>query len=291
MFFIADIHHPVDALALYPGQHSAIIDADLFEVVQARLDENIRRRPSQQTRIENAPLTGRIFDADGQPMSPTFSYGKDGKLYRYYVSASLQQGSKRDPTDRAIRRVSARPLEAGLTTVLRRVTVGSTDNLLSLVSRVELHDQMLHCLLPIDQFVTIRERLEPHERIEPDPGHAHLARLHLPLIRRRGQTWILKGQSPKNKPDPTLVKALRSAHAMLRHDDARRPFLDAAPDTSHRRRLARLAFLAPQIQAAILDGRQPAGLTLARLLKDPIPLDWSSQAVQFGFAGVLGSGP
>ena len=40
-------------------------------------------------------------------MSPTFAYGRGGKLYRYYVSASLQRGAKRDQQDNAPRRVSA----------------------------------------------------------------------------------------------------------------------------------------------------------------------------------------
>ena len=85
-------------------------------------------------------------------------------------------------------------------------------------------------------------------------------------------------------PDPVLVRALRSAHAMLHYDDDGLPALTAAPDTPHRRRLVRLAFLAPEIQRAIVEGRQSAGLTLSRLLKGPMPLDWSQQAARFPFA-------
>ena len=252
---------------VHPGRHQAIIDADLFEAVQARLDANTRRRASNREQKVNAPLAGRLFDADGQPMSPTFSYGRGGKLYRYYVSAPLQQGARRDPSDTAIRRISAPPLEANLAAVLRRVIPGCPDDPITLVSRAELHDRTLHCLLPIDRIVAIRERLEPHERVEPDPVDASLARLHLPLVRRRGETWVLKGPSAGNRPDPVLVRALRSAHAMLHQDDAGLPVLVTAPDTPYRRRLVRLAFLAPEIQRAIVEGRQSACLTLTRLLK------------------------
>ena len=65
-----------------------------------------------------------------------------------------------------------------------------------------------------------------HERVEPDPVDARLARLHLPLVQRCGQTWVLKGPRAGNRPDPVLVKALRSAHAMLHQDDAGLPVLD-----------------------------------------------------------------
>ena len=82
-------------------------------------------------------------------------------------------------------------------------------------------------------------------------------------------------------PDPVLVKALRSAHAMLHQDDGGLPVLVTAPDTPYRRRLVRLAFLAPEIQRAIVEGRQSAGVTLTQLLKGPIPLAWSQQAARF----------
>ena len=217
-------------------------------------------------------------------MSPTFSHGRGGKLYRYYVSAPLQQGARRGPSDTAIRRISAPPLEANLAAVLRRVIPGCPDDPITLVVRAELHDRSLHCLLPIDRIVAIRERLETHERVEPDPVDARLARLHLPLVRRRGETWVLKGPSAGNRPDLVVVRALRSAHAMLHQDDAGLPVLVTAPDTPYRRRLVRLAFLAPEIQRAIVEGRQSAGLTLAGLLKGPMPLDWSQQAARFPFA-------
>jgi len=42
-----------------------------------------------------------------------------------------------------------------------------------------------------------------------------------------------------------------------------------------------LAFLAPKLQAAILDGRQPAQFPVARFIREDIPLDWTEQARRF----------
>ena len=106
---------------VYPGMHPAIVEAELFEAVQAQLDANRQQRAARRDRVARAPLTGRIFDADGQPMSPTFSYGRRRKLYRYYVSAPLLQGQRRRADDATIRRVPAPALEAKLTGVLRRL--------------------------------------------------------------------------------------------------------------------------------------------------------------------------
>ncbi|EAT09545.1 hypothetical protein NYF14_00730 [Sphingobium sp. 10 DY56-G10] len=61
----------------------------------------------------------------------------------------------------------------------------------------------------------------------------------------------------------------------------------AEPNTSIDRedeRLARLAFLSPDIVAAILDGRQPSSLTPRRLLKQVnLPLHWNEQKAALGF--------
>ena len=48
-------------------------------------------------------------------------------------------------------------------------------------------------------------------------------------------------------------------------------------------RLVRLNYLAPDIKAAILDGRQPADLTERKLLYAPLPADWHQQRALFGF--------
>ena len=55
---------------------------------------------------------------------------------------------------------------------------------------------------------------------------------------------------------------------------------------SYATRLVRLAFLAPDLLAAIIDGRQPQGLTATGLLKEcqrGLPLDWRQQRILLGF--------
>ena len=56
-----------------------------------------------------------------------------------------------------------------------------------------------------------------------------------------------------------------------------------APESAYERKLCRLSFLAPDIQTAILDGRQPLGLTLDALLRSEIPLGWAKQRQLLGF--------
>lgn len=126
--------------------------------------------------------------------------------------------------------------------------------------------------------------LPPGEQAEPGPVDPSRLRLTLPVRVRfhGGRTTIKGGAVPAAKPDPTLVKALRTAHAMVDRDAAGLPLLAAAPATPWQRRLVRLAFLAPALQRAILEGTQPTGLTLADLMSASPALLWSEQVNYFG---------
>jgi hypothetical protein len=42
--------------------------------------------------------------------------------------------------------------------------------------------------------------------------------------------------------------------------------------------IARLAFLAPDLQQKILDGHQPAAVNLGKFLEERLPLAWADQA-------------
>lgn len=73
-------------------------------------------------------------------------------------------------------------------------------------------------------------------------------------------------------------------------DDAEHDFANHRPGDRHpagSRKAAGGAFLASDIQKQIIAGRQPRGLTLERLLNEPIAASWSAQREQFGFADRL----
>jgi site-specific DNA recombinase len=73
---------------IYPGQHDAIIDAELWQIVQDRLAANRQARNLAVGAEAPSLLAGLIFEGDGNPMTPTHAV-KKGKRYRYYVSTAL----------------------------------------------------------------------------------------------------------------------------------------------------------------------------------------------------------
>jgi site-specific DNA recombinase len=100
----------------YPGEHKAIVDEELWNVVQARLTTNrITRRKS---RIETgALLTGLVYDDRGNIMSPTYSMRR-GNRYRYYISSALLHDRRAEAGSRT--RVNAEDIEWLVIEVLGR---------------------------------------------------------------------------------------------------------------------------------------------------------------------------
>jgi hypothetical protein len=153
------------------------------------------------------------------------------------------------------------------------------------ISRLEVRLEHLVLSLPIARLADIRIALRADETAEPDPADSTLCRVTLPnrITSSSGTTEVVNSITNARKADPVLIKALRTAHAMLRTDKHGDPILHAGPETPHRRKLLRLAFLAPDIQSAILAGTQPSGITLARLIERELPLSWEVQRQLFGF--------
>jgi site-specific DNA recombinase len=75
---------------VYPGEHKALLDRDLFEAVQRRLSEQRASHVTGRASSE-AMLLGRIFDDRGNRMTPSHCNKAETK-YRYYTSAALTQG-------------------------------------------------------------------------------------------------------------------------------------------------------------------------------------------------------
>jgi Recombinase len=79
---------------IYPGEHSAIVDEELWNAVQARLADN--RTTRRKSRVETgALLAGLIFDDHGNVMTPTYSLRR-GNRYRYYISSALLHDRRSD---------------------------------------------------------------------------------------------------------------------------------------------------------------------------------------------------
>jgi len=103
----------------YPGEHAAIIDAELWNHVHAILQESPRKRANNSRMQTPALLKGLIFSETGAAMTPTATR-KGTKLYRYYVSMDVirnrEGGESEVPS-----RLPAGMVEDAVVTEVRRI--------------------------------------------------------------------------------------------------------------------------------------------------------------------------
>lgn len=110
--------------------------------------------------------------------------------------------------------------------------------------------------------------------------------IHVPfrVVKRGGRKEMVlpEGAAQARKADSTLVKALARAFRWKR-------MLESGEFASiselaekegiaftYMARLMRLSLLSPELVDAVMDGHQPANITLASLM-DPFPADWKEQ--------------
>ena len=248
-------------------------------------------------------MIGLLFDAAGQPLSPSFAYGRKGRLYRYYIGMELQVGADPNGEEGMIRRISAPAVERFLVDTLARLS-GRNDieisDIKTSVRRVELRLAETHMVIALDglfpgehpdlALTTVQKRLHAGEQVVMERAGPPTLRVVLPQrLKLRGGRTVLVGGSEAlvTKINVGLVNALKRAHADLTALRAS-PFTDpaelvmaSAAGTQHDRHICRLAFMAPELQRRILGGTQPVDLGLRQVLKSPMPLAWADQKLWF----------
>ncbi|RIJ24673.1 recombinase family protein [Henriciella barbarensis] len=295
----------------YPGNHPAIIEEAIWSRIQEALIAKGGRQRGQGGAIktEGSPLTGRLFDQAGNRLTPTYATTR-GRRWRYYVSRSVMKG---DEAYAAGWRLPAAKLESAVAKAIGNWLEKAPEQLL-VAPGAETFARVRAALSRLGEQLTANQTpalVRLVERIDLKPGEMRLAvnpdaiaeacglcrediardaLVHVEAFteRKRGvETILILGAETPNR-DETLIKAVARAHAWAEEWKAGASLPDIARrigwTTSPLRQRLKLAFLSPAIVQAILDGRQPADLSLEKLLRTDIPLDWDRQAEVLGFA-------
>jgi DNA invertase Pin-like site-specific DNA recombinase len=245
--YVGEIRHKAER---HNGQHEAVVPTELFDAVQAQLAETRRREPGPARASVKHPLTGLLWDDQGNRMSPTHGRSR-GQRYRYYVSQS-RLGGKRTSTaaidripaepieelvrDRVLRLIGAAPRHDEASTTAA-ILPGTPDLVRTLVDRVvigrdtitlRLHREQLDIKLAeltadqrTDKIPTIdalQRRLDSADQLITSENHLELVVAGRPI--RRGAVPVIErpdGAAATGKPrhDQTLLKAIARAHGWL----------------------------------------------------------------------------
>jgi site-specific DNA recombinase len=281
-----------------PGPHPPLIERELFEAVQMRLSE--QRSHNVTTRTKNgAPRRGILFDDAGHPMVPTHAT-KQGVRYRYYVSQPYQRGHAKPPPGATIR-VPATEIEAAVVKATeehrQHISPGhkrmlNRDRPLAEVGRIEVRKDALAIWLK----AVMQNEGEGHA---DDADHAVDAErppsLLIPWIKpptKRFKEILLPAALERHRVRP--IKFERRA-ALLKSIARGRSWLEeilsgttTVEDIAARQKCSvrhvnmtvSMAFIAPSLVKAAVEGRLPRGIGVANL-REP-PAEWSLQYRRLG---------
>jgi DNA invertase Pin-like site-specific DNA recombinase len=266
-----------------PAEHPPILDRDLFEAVQRKLGQ--QRNCYRAARAgPDALLTGRIFDDRGNRMSPTHSR-KGTARHRYYVSSALIQG--RPQMAGSVARVPAAKIEAVIIEMVRRhvgpdAPSDDTELISAHVRRIEVRRSE----------ITIAQLGQDHARDEKgDPSTLTVPWTKRPYRRQREVIVpedLSQAEARPIRSDARikLVTAIAHGRQWLSEIEAGTATIDAiaareACSKRHVNMTISLAFLAPSLVKAAVEGRLPHGIGVARLFDAPVA--WSRQHQMLGF--------
>jgi site-specific DNA recombinase len=296
-FFIGEVKYKGEVL---PGEQPAILDKAVFEAVQQKLSAHQSHKTLTRQKSDHL-LRDLLFDDAGNRMITTHAT-KAGVRYRYYVSQPGLHGETRTAKLGSVSRVPAPEVEQAVISALEKYITEQNsgisgrddsikfdhDVLAKLVSRIEVQrTQLVISLKPTDRSTKaatfsvpwhkprskrFRKILMPHgavrENVRPDRAER---RLRLITAIARGRRWL----------DEVMTGSIIDAEQLAKRERCTVRQVNMTLS---------LAFLAPQIVKAAVEGRLPRGINIERL-RDPDP-SWTKQFQDLGldpsFTGLEG---
>jgi site-specific DNA recombinase len=300
---------------ILPGEQSAIVDRDLFDAVQAKLDQQRINHAVSRSKSESL-LTGRIFDDRGHRMTPSDAR-KGGIRYRYYISAALVQGQAGDAG--SVSRAPAAELDALVVRAIRdhlNPSAASDDRDLieAHLMRVEVHADHLAVELnaspqgPAQSMADFSNRTrataKDNGRLVGHKTHGQpddlrdLDRVTLQIPwnktpkKRRRDIIVPTSASPYDRRPiraetrSTLIASIARGRRWL--DQLVTGIVTDVEQIATREKCSvrqvnmtiSLTFLAPYLVRAAVQGRLPRGIGVSRL-RDA-PAEWARQSAMLG---------
>jgi site-specific DNA recombinase len=282
-FYIGEVVFKGETLA---GEQHAIVDKGLFEAVQAKLSQQVTNHKVSRARSE-ALLSGRIFDDRGHRMSPSHARRR-GIKYRYYISSALLQGRPKQAG--SVNRIPAHEIETLVIKAVRdrlNAPAEISDALLiqNHVARVEVQsDQLVIELTDAIGVASKRKRKSRTALVVPWRKTPSNRRREI-LVPEFPASQNIRPIRSENRAllVASIARGRRWLNELMTDPTANTESIANREGCSVRRvnMTISLAFLAPNLVKAAIDGRLSHGMGVVRL--SDMPAEWSRQHLMLGF--------
>ncbi len=290
-FYIGEVKYKNEIL---PGEQPSIMDRALFEAVRQKSLAQWSHRTVVRSKSDHL-LAGLLFDDAGHRMVPTHAT-KAGVRYRYYVSTPFLHGEAKTASAGSVVRVPAADIEAVVVKLLKEHLAAKQDR--STTSNVLSGDrgavaQLVAGIVVYEDRLVVRLKSENADEPSDSPDDRSLTSPWQKPPSKRSRQILLPHNASRSKVRPEqferrarLVGAIARGRRWL--DDVVSGRVTTVAELCTRENCSvrqvnmtiSLAFLAPNLMKAAVEGRLPRGIGIERL-RDP-PTEWSRQFEALG---------
>ena len=277
-----------------PGEQPPIMDRALFEAVRQKSLAQWSHRTVVRNKSDHL-LTGILFDDAGHRMIPAHAT-KAGVRYRYYVSTPFLHGEAKTASAGSVPRVPAADIEDTVVKFLKKHLAAKQSGATSCAVRLENREALAQLVAGIvvhrDQLA-IQLKSANADETSDSPGDQSLSIPWQKPPSKRSRRILLPHNASRSDARPEqferrarLVSAIARGRRWL--DDVVSGRVTTIAELCAREKCSTrqvnmtisLAFLAPNLVKAAVEGCLPRGIGIERL-RDP-PTDWSRQFAALG---------
>ena len=292
-FYIGEVKYKGEILS---GEQPPILDRALFEAVRQKALAQWSHRTLLRNKSDHL-LAGLLFDDTGHRMVPTHAT-KAGVRYRYYVSTRVLHGEAKTVSAGSISRVPAADIEGAITKSVKEYLADKEDNSITKAVHFEDCDALVQLVTGIvvhgDRLVfRLKSRQRDEASDSPDDQSLTIP-WRKPPSRKPRQILLPHNTSRSDVRPEQFERRARLVDAIARGrrwlDDVVSGRMTTVAELCARENCSvrqvnmtiSLAFLAPNLVKAAVEGRLPRGIGIDRL-RDP-PTEWSRQFKALGLS-------
>jgi site-specific DNA recombinase len=291
-FYIGEVKYKNE---IVPGEQPPILDRALFEAVRQKALAQLSHRTFARKKA-GYPLTGLLFDDAGHRMVPTH-VAKAGVRYRYYASTPILHGEARTASVGSISRVPAADVEEAVAKFRKDYLAEQQNGAMVNVNRVDhrgVIEQLVAAITVHKGELIVRLKSDAQDEASDNSDDRSLMiPWQKPPSKRRRQILLPANKSRSDVRPQHFERRARLVSAITRGrqwlDDVVSGRVTTVAELCAREKCSvrqvnmtiSLAFLAPNLVKAAVEGRLPRGVGIERL-RD-LPAEWGQQ---FGALGL-----